>query len=244
VFETEMSYRYATTMTPGTCSNQQEALGERTFLWPLTKRRGGTFRAVIPEPMLSRSGPIPMGRGWQFEPKWDGFRAIVSTVDGFRVRSRRGWNMTEKLPELRHLPAGLVLDGELVAWKKGVPHFPLLTRRILNGDQSVAVTFMAFDLLADDGKSLLDTPLAARRALLESLDLNCSYWMTPDTFADGPELFQAICVHGLEGIVAKRTTSPYRPGYRGWVKVKNPAYWRRDQELESLRRSLERRVAA
>ena len=193
--------------------------------------------------MLSRPGPIPTGRGWRYEVKWDGFRAIVSTVDGLRVRSRRGWNMTEKLPELRYLPSGLVLDGELVAWKKGAPHWPLLTRRILNGDRTVAITFMAFDLLELDGKSLLNTPLAARRSLLESLDLNCSYWMTPETFADGPELFVAVCEHGLEGIVAKRTTSPYRPGYRGWVQIKNPSYWRRESEIELIRRQRERTAA-
>jgi bifunctional non-homologous end joining protein LigD len=79
---------------------------------------------MLPEPMLSRPGAIPTGRGWLYEVKWNGFRALVSTVDGLRVRSRRGWNMTEQLPELRYLPGGLVLDGELVAWKKGVPHFP------------------------------------------------------------------------------------------------------------------------
>jgi bifunctional non-homologous end joining protein LigD len=65
--------------------------------------------------MLSRPGPLPSGTEWFFELKWDGFRAIVSTEDGLYVRSRRGWNMTTVLPELRSLPAGLVLDGELVA---------------------------------------------------------------------------------------------------------------------------------
>jgi bifunctional non-homologous end joining protein LigD len=65
--------------------------------------------------MLARPGRLPSGSGWSFELKWDGFRAIVSTEDGPRVRSRRGWNMTPTLPELRKLPRGLVLDGELVA---------------------------------------------------------------------------------------------------------------------------------
>jgi ATP-dependent DNA ligase len=65
--------------------------------------------------MLSRTAPLPLGSGWSYELKWDGFRAIVSTEDGLRVRSRRGWNMTEMLPELADLPAGVVLDGELVA---------------------------------------------------------------------------------------------------------------------------------
>jgi bifunctional non-homologous end joining protein LigD len=71
--------------------------------------------------MLSRAGPLPAGQGWSFELKWDGFRAIVSTEDGLAVRSRRGWNMTSVLPDLRALPAGLVLDGELVAWRGSEP---------------------------------------------------------------------------------------------------------------------------
>lgn len=75
----------------------------------------------LPDPMLSRAGPLPSGPGWSFELKWDGFRAIVSTEDGLRVRSRRSWNMTEVLPEFRALTAGLVLDGELVAWKGSEP---------------------------------------------------------------------------------------------------------------------------
>jgi ATP-dependent DNA ligase len=71
--------------------------------------------------MLARSGPLPTGSAWSYELKWDGFRAVVSTDDGLRVRRRRGWNMTPVLPELRKLPTGLVLDRELVAWKGRVP---------------------------------------------------------------------------------------------------------------------------
>ena len=97
--------------------------------------------------MLLRAGPIPTAPGWSFEVKWDGFRALVSTIDGLRVRSRRGWDMTPLLPELRSLPAGLVLDGELVAFREGVPHFPHLTRWLLHRDRSIAVTFAAFDVL-------------------------------------------------------------------------------------------------
>ena len=76
--------------------------------------------------MLSHPAPLPSGAGWSFELKWDGFRAIVSTEDELQVRSRRGWNMTPVLPELRSLPAGLLLDGELVAWKGNEPYFPHL----------------------------------------------------------------------------------------------------------------------
>jgi hypothetical protein len=71
----------------------------------------------LPEPMLARSGSIPAGRGWLFEPKLDGYRLLACThADRFRARSGRGWNMTALLPELAAtLPANLQLDGELVA---------------------------------------------------------------------------------------------------------------------------------
>jgi ATP-dependent DNA ligase len=76
--------------------------------------------------------------------------------------------------------------------------------------------------------------------VLESLALNDGHCLTPDTFDNGHALYQAVCEHGLEGVVAKRSASTYRPGQRGWVKIKNPGYWRRDQEIGSLRRSLDR----
>jgi ATP-dependent DNA ligase len=59
-------------------------------------------------------------------------------------------------------------------------------------------------------------------------------------FDDRPALFQAVRDYGLEGIVAKRISGVYRPGYRRWVKIKNPAYWRREAELEGFRRSIAR----
>jgi bifunctional non-homologous end joining protein LigD len=87
---------------------------------------GKVFRLRLPTPMLSRPGPLPSGTGRSFEVKWDGFRAIVSTEDGLRVRSRQGWDMTAFVPELRELPPGVVLDGELVAWREGEPYFPFV----------------------------------------------------------------------------------------------------------------------
>lgn len=77
----------------------------------------------------------------------------------------------------------------------------------------------------------------------ESLALTDGHCVTPDAFEDGHALYQAVCEQGLE-VVAKRSASLYRPGQRGWIKIKNPAYWRRGQEIASLRRSLERRAAA
>ena len=110
--------------------------------------------------MLPRLGPLPSGSGWSFELKWDGFRALVSTEGEFCVRSRRGWNMTPVLPELRARPPGLMLDGELVAWRKSEPYFPLVCRRVLNRDMSIPLTFVVFDLLWQDGVDLALQPTA------------------------------------------------------------------------------------
>ena len=128
--------------------------------------------------MLAKAGPLPTGPGWSYEVKWDGFRALVSTVDGLKVRSRRGWNMTEALPELRRMPEGLVLDGELVAFNSaGDPHFPLLSARILNRDTSVPIQFMVFDVLAADGESITVWSYAERTDRVEQLGLEEPAWM-------------------------------------------------------------------
>ena len=199
---------------------------------------GGTKLGVVPvpsAPMLSRTGEIPSGAGWSFEVKWDGFRALVSTENGLKVRSRRGWNMTAAVPELAELPAGPVLDGELVAFNDdGDPHFPLLSRRVLHGDRGIPVRLMVFDVLAIDGDSLLTHTYAQRRARLEALELEGAAWSTPDSFDDGEALYAAVCERGLEGVVAKPLRSLYRPGKRSWIKTKNPAYWRRASEQAAM----------
>ena len=193
--------------------------------------------------MLARQGPLPEGPLWSFELKWDGFRAIISTEEGLRVRSRRGWNMTAALPEFRELPRGLVLDGELVSLnRQGEPHFPSLCRRILMGNRAIPVKLIVFDLLREGGEDLMNLPLRVRRARLEALGLNASLWRTPETFFEGRALFEAVCDLGLEGVVAKRLDGRYRPGERRWIKIKNPAYWRREWEIESLRRAANRRT--
>jgi bifunctional non-homologous end joining protein LigD len=192
--------------------------------------------------MLSRAGPLPIGDEWSFELKWDGFRAIVSTQNELRIRSRRGWNMTAILPELRVLSAGLVLDGELVAWRKDEPYFPYICRRVLNRDMSIPTTFVIFDLLWEKGVELIGRPYSERKRKLERLALDAPTWTTSETFDDGHALFTAVCALGFEGIVAKNHASLYRPNDRGWVKVKNPNYWRRDAEREAIARKHTRSV--
>jgi len=151
-----------------------------------------------------------------------------------------GWNMTSVLPELRALPAGLVLDGELVAWKGNEPYFPLVCRRVLNRDMSIPLTFVIFDVLRSKGVDLTERSYRDRRQKLERLSLNGPAWTTSETFDDGRALFEAVCRLGFEGVVAKNHGSLYRPDDRGWVKV--PNYWRRDAEIEAMARKHERRA--
>jgi bifunctional non-homologous end joining protein LigD len=196
---------------------------------------------LLPDPMLARPGSLPLGSGYGYEVKWDGFRAIVSTEAGLQVRSRGGWDMTALLPELAELPSGLVLDGELVAPdEENRPSFPRLSPRILHGRPGIHVTFIVFDVLRVEGMSTMDNSYRGRRSLLEELDLQGAHWCTPAVFDDGAALVASVEEQGLEGIIAKPLESPYRPRERGWIKVKNRAYWRFGQELElaqSRRRS-------
>jgi len=83
--------------------------------------------------MLAKSGRLPTRGTWAYEVKWDGFRAIVSTEGPLRVRSRRGWNMTEHVGFLEQLPVRAVLDGELVAFgDDGKPDFERVCERMLH----------------------------------------------------------------------------------------------------------------
>lgn len=127
---------------------------------------------------------MPVGSGWSFEAKWDGLRAIVSTVDSLTVRSRRGWHMEARVPELEALPRGLVLDGELVAFRGGDPWFPYVGDRILHG-RDVPAVLIIFDLLHCNGESLLRQPYTERRGRLDALDLNAEVWRTSPVFDHG-----------------------------------------------------------
>jgi bifunctional non-homologous end joining protein LigD len=183
--------------------------------------------------MLTRPAALPLGSGYAFEVKWDGFRAILSTVDRLIVRSRRGWDMTHAVPELERLPAGLILDGELIALgDEGLPSFPRLSERVLHGHGGIAVSYMIFDVLACDGHSVMTNTYAERRQLLDELDLDGPGFCKAETFDDGGALFAAVVRQRLEGVVAKPLVGTYRPGERDWLKIKNRAYWRFGQERE------------
>jgi bifunctional non-homologous end joining protein LigD len=191
-------------------------------------------------PMLAvLADTAPAGDGWAHEFKWDGVRAVVFVEGGRpRIVSRNDRDVTATYPEVRALAEAMgstqaIVDGELVALdERGRPSFERLQRRmhvtkaaqIRLLREEVPVSFLAFDLLHLDGRSLLGEPYDERRRLLESLDLNGPCWATPPWFpGDGADVLAASEAQGLEGIVSKRRDSRYHPGRRSdvWRKVKN-----------------------
>jgi ATP-dependent DNA ligase len=180
-------------------------------------------------PQLARSRTsLPEGDAWAYEPKWDGFRAVVF-VDGpdVHIQSRNGKPLTRYFPELT-FPAGrYVLDGEIVILnERGGQEFDLLGQRIHPAASRIAklaaqtpARFVAFDLLAHEDESLLDLSYAERRGALEAFIARTEAAdLTPSTLEreDAEPWLQ-----GGEGVIAKEIDAPYRPGERtGMVKVK------------------------
>ena len=193
-------------------------------------------------PMLARAGDLPSGEGWSYEVKWDGVRALCHSEPGrLSLRSRSGSDITAGYPDLGRLGRALhehsaILDGEIVAFDETAtpprPSFQALQRRMHVRDErrvkrlaaEVPVTYLVFDLLWLDGRSLTRLSYAERRELLLGLELDGARWQVPDAHvgADGGRaLLAATRELGLEGVVAKRLDSTYEPGRRGtsWVKV-------------------------
>jgi ATP-dependent DNA ligase len=178
-------------------------------------------------PQLAKSAAsLPAGDGWRYEPKLDGFRAIVF-VDGDHVtiQSRGGKPLGRYFPELRFPPGRYVLDGEIVIERPdGREDFEALQSRIHPAAsrvkllaEEIPATFCAFDLLAVDAESLLDTPFGERRRRLEALTVPPVRLTT--LVADHAEAERWL--HEAEGVIAKNTTAPYRPGERhGMAKIK------------------------
>jgi ATP-dependent DNA ligase len=179
------------------------------------------------EPQLARSKPeLPVGEQWVYEPKYDGFRAIAF-VDGedCMIQSRAGKPLSRYFPELSFLPGRYVLDGEIVIdGEDGEQDFGALQQRIHPAQSRIALLseqtparYIAFDLLAVGDERLLDRPQSERRAQLEAL-VKAPIALTPLT--SRLEEAEPWLLRG-EGVVAKDSRVPYRPGQRtGMVKVK------------------------
>ncbi len=196
------------------------------------------------DPMLAKPGTLPEGEEWAFEVKWDGIRALAFSEPGFWcMQSRRHENVTARYPELEPLGEQLgeraaALDGEVVAFDEdGRPSFQAIQQRMGLASAAMVnrrmtetpVTFVIFDLLHLDGACTRDLPYDERRELLDGLGLDGPNWQTPRNHAGpGAELLDAARRSGLEGVVAKRRESPYRPGKRTgeWIKER---VWRRQE---------------
>ena len=176
---------------------------------------------------------LPRAEGWQYEPKWDGFRGVLENDGGdVALWSRNGRPLLRYFPELAPLgellPPGSAVDGEIVIARDGVLDFDSMQMRLhpaesrirrLSGE--IPAIYVAFDLLLWDGKPVHERPLEERRA--ELLRRGDGFWISPaTTSADAAtawlDRFEAA---GLDGVVAKRLGLPYLPGSReGVVKVK------------------------
>ena len=193
-----------------------------------------------PKPMMAATADRPFSNArWIFEPKLDGFRALVLKRGGdVRVLSRTGNDMTDRVPavvaEVSQLqPEELVMDGELVAaGENGLPDFTLLQRTMGlhrlpgvtdSGSETGAVTYYPFDLLYVDGRDVTGLPLIERKSLLSRWVL-AGDALRPMEYveAEGESFFEAAVGMGIEGMVGKRRDSRYEQGARSpaWVKVK------------------------
>ncbi|MEJ6021776.1 ATP-dependent DNA ligase [Ramlibacter sp. PS4R-6] len=191
------------------------------------------------EPMLAKiADELPKGEGFLFEPKWDGFRAIVfRNGDECFIQSRDSRPLNRYFPELERacierLPRGCVIDGEIVvAGPQGLDFDALQQRlhpaasRVARLAQATPASFVAFDLLAAGGRSTMQLPQSERRARLESLlkTVKPPVHLTPVTkdravAQDWLERFEGA---GLDGVIAKPETATYQPGKRAMFKIKH-----------------------
>ncbi len=181
---------------------------------------------------------LPEEDGFLFEPKWDGFRALVfRDGDSMLIQSRDLKPLDRYFPELNKklkeiLPEKIVLDGEIViACKDGLDFDALLLRihpaasRIAKLAGEIPASFVAFDLLAQGNKSLMQSSQQERRKALERIALRFRppIYLTPSTIDlhKAREWFTRFEGAGLDGVIAKKLTQTYVPGARVMLKVKH-----------------------
>ena len=191
------------------------------------------------EPMLARlTDALPADGDFLFEPKWDGFRAIVFRGRSeLYIQSRDLKPLDRYFPELHdalldRLPAGSVVDGEIVIARSDRLDFDALQQRLHPAASRVAklavetpASFVAFDLLARDSRDVRARPQSERRRLLEEALPRTAgrLHLTPCTRdrATAGDWFYRFEGAGLDGVIAKHETTTYQPGKRAMVKVKH-----------------------
>jgi ATP-dependent DNA ligase len=190
------------------------------------------------EPMEAKLvDALPTEAGWQYEPKWDGFRAIASRLGGHvELRSKSGKSLARYFPEivaaLQDTACGdYVLDGELILPVDGVLSFDALQARLHPAESRIRrlsgetpAQLMLFDCLAMDGRPLIDHPLADRRAALERFhahDGTATLLLSPRApDLPGAQAWLDASGGALDGVIAKPLDGTYRAGERAMLKVK------------------------
>jgi len=168
---------------------------------------------------------LPQGEGWQYEPKWDGFRGVLENAGGeLALRSRNDRPLLRYFPELRPLgellPPVSALDGEIVIARDGALDFDAMQMRLHPAESriqrlsaEIPAEFVVFDMLVWDGEAVWKLPLEERRARVESLT---GFRLSPatrdiDAARGWLDRFEAL---GLDGVIGKRLGLPYLPGSR------------------------------
>jgi ATP-dependent DNA ligase len=190
-------------------------------------------------PMLAkRVGELPVGGNWIFEPKWDGFRALVfRDGDEILIQSRDEKSLNRYFPELleplrSQLPARCVLDGEIVVAKNGALDFDALQLRIHPAasrvkllSQQIPASIVFFDVIAEGDRDLRGVAFQDRRRMLESLLSSAAppLHLTPATRELGiaKDWFRRFEGAGLDGVIAKPASGTYEPNKRIMLKVKH-----------------------
>jgi ATP-dependent DNA ligase len=176
---------------------------------------------------------LPEGDGWQYEPKWDGFRGILENDSGeLALWSRKERPLLRYFPELRPLgdllPPNSALDGEIVIARDGALDFDAMQMRLHPAESRVRrlageipATFVAFDLLLWKGESVHEQPIEKRRARLEKVAGGIALSPVSANVDEARAWLQTLQAAGFDGVIAKRLGLPYLPGSRdGVVKVK------------------------
>jgi bifunctional non-homologous end joining protein LigD len=176
-----------------------------------------------PRPMHATTGTLPKTKGWAFELKWSGMRAMVINEPGLTtISDDDGEDVSRAFPEIRRIGRAIgadevILDGVIMcdaggdAVQRRLEAKSDSTIRRLARDQPAL--FVAFDLVWQDGRARWDEPWTERRERLDALELRDDHWQVPAAhIGDGAELVEAARARGIDALVAKRTRSPYTPG--------------------------------
>ncbi|MCW2682584.1 MAG: ATP-dependent ligase [Blastococcus sp.] len=198
----------------------------------------GPVAVQLAKPVATIPPPGALPGGCLYEPKWDGYRlVVVRTGTSTRVWSKQGRDLTDRFPDiaaaaLAQVPAGTVLDGEVVIWNGDRLDFGLLQRRMVTAAGRIGAlvaahpaSYVAFDLLAAGAADLRGQRLTRRRAQLQELSARWAppMQLSPATTdpAEARRWFEDFRPAGVEGLVAKGAGTRYAPGRREWLKVKS-----------------------